>query len=142
MKPSPLIPTDPCLCIALRRAAQKMTDCYDKELRPAGVSVNQYSLLVNISRMEGCGTGELAQRVKLEKSTLVRTLQPLLRDGLILDKAPKTARRRQLFVSSRGRGVLERAFPLWENAQKAITLVLGENRAALMDIATRLDALE
>ena len=138
MKPPVTVPRTPCLCIALRRAAQKVTEWYDEALKPAGITVNQYSLLANIDRMEGCGTGELAQRVKLEKSTLVRTLHPLLRDGLILDNAPATSRRRQLFVSPRGKDVLKKAFPLWELAQKKIVLALGENHAALMDIFTRL----
>lgn len=134
MKNRNYIPEKPCLCINLRRVAQKVTDFYDRVLQPVGVSVNQYSLLVNISRMEGCGTGELAQRVRLEKSTLVRTLQPLLRAGLIEDKAPGKARRRRLYISPQGEEVLQKAFPLWQKAQGELAGALGENYSSLIAV--------
>ena len=139
MKKRDYIPEVPCLCINLRRVAQKVTEFYDNTLKPVGVSVNQYSLLVNISRMEGCGTGELAQRVRLEKSTLVRTLQPLLRSGLIEDKSSGEARRRQLYISPQGEKILKKAFPLWEKAQGELATKLGGNYASLLAIFDQID---
>ena len=142
MKKRDYIPKEACLCIHLRRVAQKVTDFYDKSLKPVGVSINQYSLLVNISRMEGCGTGELAQRVRLEKSTLVRTLQPLLRNGLIKDKSADKVRRRQLYLSPQGEEVLQKAFPLWQKAQEDLTSRLGTNYSGLLAIFTQIDLWE
>ena len=131
-----------CICIRLRRVAQKITDFYDETLRPAGISVNQYSLLSNISRMEGCGTGELAQKVKLEKSTLVRTLQPLLRDGLITDKSSEGNRRRQIYLTPHGQDVLKKAIPLWDKAQRDIVSKLGTSHEMLMEIFGKVDSWE
>ena len=142
MKKRDPIPEVPCLCIKLRRVAQKVTDLYDTTLKPAGVSVNQYSLLVNISRMEGCGTGELAQRVRLEKSTLVRTLQPLLRSGLIEDRASGEVRRRRLYISPQGKDVLRQAFPLWQKAQEELAATLGDNYSSLITLFDQLDQRE
>ena len=136
------IPETPCICINLRRVAQKITDGYDKALKPAGVSVNQFSLMVNISRMEGCGTGELAHRVRLEKSTLVRTLQPLLRQGFIEDKASGRARRRRLYISPLGEEILKSAFPLWEKVQKETATKLGVRFDDLMGIFEQIDGME
>lgn len=142
MKTRDYIPQKPCVCINLRRIAQKVTDFYDKALAPAGVSVNQYSLLVNISRVEGCGTGELAERVRLEKSTLVRTVQPLLRDGLIEDRAAAKSRRRRLYLTPAGEGVLQQAFPLWEKAQEDIAVKLGKSHAELGAFFTHAESWE
>lgn len=142
MKKRSYIPASPCVCINLRRIAQKVTDFYDNALKPAGVSVNQYSLLVNISRMEGCGTGELAQRVRLEKSTLVRTLQPLLRDGFIVDKSSGPSRRRQLYLTPPGESVLKKAFPLWSKAQEEVAVKLGTSHAELAELFKRADVWE
>lgn len=114
--------------------AQKVTDFYDKALKPAGISLNQYSLLVNLGGIEGCGTGELAQRVKLEKSTLVRTLQPLLRDGLVVDRSPVGSRRRQLYLTPLGRKVMKKAFPLWTKAQEDTAANLGKSLDELMTL--------
>ena len=142
MKKRDYLPEVPCLCINLRRVSQKVTDFYDKSLKPVGVSVNQYSLLVHISRMEGCGTGELAQRVRLEKSTLVRTLQPLLRNGLIDDRSSGEARRRRLYISPQGEEVLKNAFPLWQKAQEELAAKLGNNYSGLIAIFEQLDLWE
>jgi DNA-binding MarR family transcriptional regulator len=114
-----------CICIKLRRIAFKVTEFYDKILKPAGISATQYSLLVNLRREEGCCTGELAERMKLEKSTLVRTLQPLLQDGFIVEKTAGIGRRRCLCLTPAGKEVLQKAFPLWRKAQKEVTVKLG-----------------
>lgn len=142
MKKRDYIPETPCICINLRRIAQKVTDFYDKALKSVGVTINQYSLLVNISRIEGCGTGELAQRVRLEKSTLVRTLQPLLREGLIEDKSLGEIRRRRLYITPRGEEVLKKAFPLWKKAQEEVGIKLGKSHKDLMDIFNQIDLWE
>ena len=123
-----------CICIRMRRAAQRVTDVYDHALKPAGISINQYSLLINISRLESCGTGELARHVRLEKSTLVRTLPPLLKAGFIIDCSPAGSRRRQLELTPLGRKVLEQAIPLWETAQHVLRAKLGARFDACMEI--------
>ncbi|MDR1396137.1 MAG: MarR family winged helix-turn-helix transcriptional regulator [Desulfarculales bacterium] len=110
-----------------------MTDFYDRALRPVGITTNQYFLLASIRQMEGCGSGELAQRAGLEKSTLVRTLQPLLREGLIVDKSPPKARKRQLYLTVSGKEVFREALPLWRRAQDEIGVKLGRSHDELME---------
>ena len=132
----------PCLCIRMRRASQKMTDFYGRMLASVGLTLNQFSLLVNISRMEGCGTGELARKVGQDKSTLVRTLEPLMREGLIVDRAPENERKRQLHVTQQGRAVLNQATPMWAEAQTRLAAKLGKSHAELMAFFDRLDELD
>ncbi|MDR1535721.1 MAG: MarR family winged helix-turn-helix transcriptional regulator [Planctomycetota bacterium] len=134
------IPREPCACIILRRIAQKATDFYDQALEPVALSVNQYSLLVNVARKEGCGTGELARRVGLEKSTLVRTLEPLIRDGFVTDEAPAASRSRCFFLTLLGVKALEKALPLWQRAQEGITARLGMGTADLLRLRERFEA--
>ena len=132
----------PCLCIRMRRAAQKVTDFYDQMLSSTGLTVNQFSLLVNISRMEGCGTGELARKVGQEKSTLVRTLQPLIRNGLVKDRSSEGERRRRLYLTPQGTATLTKAVPLWKKAQTALAEKLGTTHTALLEIFDGIDILE
>lgn len=136
------IPDSPCFCIRLRRIAQKVTDFYDKIIKPSGVSANQFFLLVNLNFTEGCGIGELAQRVKLEKSTLARTLRPLLLSGLVVDKSSEKSRKRQLHVSSLGKDTLEKALPLWKKAQEEMTIRLEMGHDDFMDIFKQIDLLD
>ena len=142
MKQREYIPETPCVCIHLRRIAQKVTDLYDNALKPAGITVNQYSLLVNISKIEGCGIGELAQRIRLEKSTLVRTLQPLLRDRLIVDRAAKGQRKRRLYLTLVGEETLKAAFPLWSKAQEDVAERLHHKQENLMELFAEIDLWE
>lgn len=132
----------PCVCIALRRVTQKVTDFYDQALKSTGININQYSLLINIKHIEGCGTGELAQRVGLEKSTLVRTLQPLLRDGFVIDGAPQNSRSRQLYLSEKGQTTLKKAQPLWSKAQEDVIHQLGVTAKSFGKILDSLYQLE
>ena len=130
-----------CICIRMRRAARQVKDFYDQILAPAGISAAQYSLLINLSRMEGCGTGELAQAVQHEKSTLVRTLQPLLDAGRIEDRSPRPSRRRQLYLTPEGKRVLHLALPLWKEAQKALRSRLGKDSEQFMATLRLFDSL-
>lgn len=131
--------SEPCVCINLRRVGRKVTGFYDKALEPVGIGVTQYSLLINICHIEGCGTGELAQRVKLEKSTLVRTLQPLLKAGLVVDKSSGEKRRRCLYLTPAGEDVLKRAYPLWMKAEEEVMLKLGMSYEEIVKFFERVD---
>lgn len=117
-----------------------MTDYYDKALEPLGISLNQFSLLVNIRAIEGCGTGELAQRVKLEKSTLARTLQPLIRSGLIVDKSPEKSRRREYYLSASGRKFLKAAVPIWSRVQDDIAAKMGKSLDEILELFDNVDS--
>lgn len=134
-------PQSPCVCTNLRRMAQRVTGFYDAALEPAGISVTQYSLLANISRMPGCGTGQLAQRVRLERSTLVRTLQPLLHQGFIVDKARRKSEAPALSQPAGGRR-FGQAMTLWQQAQTDIKTHLGESYETLWHIFTQIDSLK
>jgi DNA-binding MarR family transcriptional regulator len=135
------LPKEPCICIGFRRIARKFTDFYDKYLQPAGIGANQFSLLVNIDRMEGCAIGELARKINLEKSTLVRTLQPLLRAELIVDKSQAKTRKRELYLTPAGKEVLQKALPLWTEAQENVKAKLGWRHDELVEIFKRIKSL-
>ena len=102
-----------------------MTDYYDRMLAPSGITVSQFSLLRNLRRLEVATASDLADRVELERSTLVRTLKPLLEAGLIEDKAAPGTRNRRLRVTAAGEQVLAEALARWREAQKGIAKRLG-----------------
>ena len=114
-----------CHCINLRRAATAVTDYYDRILKPAGLTINQYSLLINIARNQPLSVSALSAAVGLERTTLTRSLQPLFRAGLIIDQAQAGSRERQLHLSPHGSRLLKSAAPLWEQAQAGIETALG-----------------
>ena len=129
-----------CYCINVRRAANRITDFYDRLLDPFGISINQFCILNNLSLMSGCGTGELANQLQLEKSTLVRSLKPLQDSGYIEDTSPPGSRSRQLYLTAAGEKLLAEAKPSWEEAQKQIKAKLGSDEIrTLMSLLGELD---
>ena len=132
----------PCHCINLRRANTAVTTYYDRVLAPLGVTVSQYSLLVNLGRMGPVSVSRLAEKMGLERTTLTRTIRPLLAQNLIEDGAPPGSRDRRLSLTKAGRERLADGLGLWEEAQKAFERQLGPTRLSMLNqCLTALEAL-
>lgn len=120
-----------CHCINLRRASHLITEIYNRRLEPAGMTVNQYSILTNLSRMTGCSVTQLAAELELERTTLVRNLKPLLANGWILDTAQAGRRDRSLLVSAEGEKAVQEARAYWQEAQKEVEERIGRETLEL-----------
>lgn len=127
-----------CYCTNLRRSANALSEFYDAALKKAGVTVSQYNLLVNLSRLGSANITRWAERVGLERSTMVRNIAVLEARGMV-ETAP--GRGRVLTLSPAGREALERAVPIWEEAQRKLEDFLGEDAAAILRIGARLQRL-
>lgn len=127
-----------CLCGRVRRASRTLTRLYDEALQPSGLTVTQFSILRTLSRLERPTLGELSEETAHEKSGLWRTVQPLIRDGLI-DAAPD-GRVQRLSLSDQGMMALVRALPLWREAQSRVDRVLGPRSRALVDLLSEVEA--
>ena len=119
-------PPSVCHCINARRVAGLITELYDDCLAPAGLTVSQYSLLANLESVSPASISDLAARVGLERTTLVRNLKPLMERGLICDLAEAGRRNRRLELSESGRILLEEARSLRQEAQQEMRERLGE----------------
>lgn len=134
-------PTD-CYCLKIRRATASVTKHYDCVLAPCGVTVSQYSLLLNISRAEQCSIRELADMAELDRSTLSRNLKPLFHEGLVVNTKQQGTRNHQLELTEAGKETLECAKRLWAEAQQDVKIKLGdEGLNALEKILGSLEAL-
>lgn len=117
-----------CYCIRLRRAANTVSHLYDCCLDSVGLSITQYSLLSNLRKIENCSVTDLANRVGLERTTVVRTLRPLLERGLIADISAEGQRNRILNVTEEGIEVLSKSKAMWNDAQSRIEQRIGKDR--------------
>lgn len=119
---------DACLCFALRKASRSVTRLYDEALRDAGISINQFSLLLTIACKAPVSVNTLAASAAMDQSTLSRNLRPLEKKGLIQLRPGADRRQRLVRLSARGRRVIARAYPLWKEAQVRAEAVLGGRR--------------
>ena len=97
--------TEGCYCATIKRAEQKITTLYNRYLERAGITRGQYALLVNIQNHPGISVSGLAERMNLERTTLVRNLKPLESRRLIRDTA-QSGRSRSLELTEEGKEIL------------------------------------
>lgn len=81
---------------------------------------------------------ELSDWLGLERTTLVRNLQPLQRDGLAQAVGGGRGGWVELSITAKGRKKIEEFMPAWRTAQSAVVKTLGERRwsAILSDLET------
>lgn len=121
-----------CTCAAIRRAARRVTQLYDEALKPLGLKLTQYSLLLNISVLDGPSITDLAEHVAMDRTTLTRNLAPLRHAGWVQLTAGADKRRRCVMLSKAGRAILEAARPLWHAAEMDLRDAAGEERMAMV----------
>ena len=119
-----------CYCINLRRAANAVSRLYDAHLEPLGLTVNQFSLLRAVGRIGPCSVTRLAEDTGLERTTLVRTVEPLIRRGLVRDAAGTGRRARRLELTEQGRALAREGLERWKDAQRALEQRVGEEEMA------------
>ncbi len=122
----------PCTCAALRRATRRLTQAYDRALRPSGLRLTQYSVLANVARRNGLSITELAAILAMDRTTLTRNLTPLERAGLIRVAPGPDRRRRAVEITVAGRRRYEAAEPLWREAERAFRRSMGKREAAAL----------
>lgn len=113
-----------CYCTNLRRSANIISDFYDASLKGAGLTIAQYYLLINLSRLGSANITHWAEHVGLDRSTMVRNIKLLQTRDLV----KITEGHGKVFtLSSEGKRVLELAIPLWQRAQERIEDILGKD---------------
>lgn len=108
----------PCYCGSIRQASRIVTQMYDQALKPSGMKVTQFGILRLLSAYPGLTTGEMAEALVMDSTTLTRTLK-IIHDNQWIAVAPGEDRReRHWTITETGKERLREAFPLWKSAQK------------------------
>jgi DNA-binding MarR family transcriptional regulator len=115
---------DRCTAAALRRAARLTTAVYDEALRPLGLKLTQYSLLINIRQAEAPSVTALSDRMMMDRTTLTRNLAPLRKAGWV-QVGDSDGRTRSIALTDAGQAVLRHAVPVWQAAEMQIRDRIG-----------------
>lgn len=131
-----------CHCINIRRAANAVTKYYDRVLKKSGLTVNQYSILCSIQKIEPCSVTALSKRTRLDRTTLVRNLKPIFSAGWIKDEAAEGNRKNQIHLTKAGHEKIAAAKADWEQAQAYLESNLGKgNLQILKDCLLKLEEI-
>lgn len=119
-----------CLCLNLRKTSRNITRFYDQILDEAGIRSTQLSILaaVGSTESEGIGLTDLSSFLAMDRTTLTRTMKPLETRGLVKLNKTEDGRKKAYTLTGRGWLMLDRAYPLWKQAQNEVLGTLGGNR--------------
>ena len=136
-----------CTNLKLRQLSRVVTRHYDSFVAATGLKNTQYSLLSHVVLLGPIRPSDLAQRMRLDASTLTRNLQPLVAQGWLRQGPGDDARSRLVEATEAGRTKRAEAQRAWKQAQLALNARLGSERVAalhalLEDCIDRLDTEE
>src|SRR4051794_35696725 len=72
-----------CVCFNLRWVTRAVTQFFDAEMRRHGIRPTQGTILASLSARDHWTMAELSDWLGMERTTLLRNLRPLQRDGLV-----------------------------------------------------------
>lgn len=131
-----------CMGMHVRRASRIVTQVYDAALRPVGLVLNQFTLLVSIHLVESTPITRLAQELFTDQTTLTRNLKLLEKRGLVAIEPGEDRRVKLVSLTAEGRSVLAQAMPLWEQAQAEVENRLGQQQFyTLLSVLSEVTAL-
>lgn len=117
-----------CACFNLRRAARAVTRLFDEILEPGGLRSTQFVAMVVIHAERGPTLPRLSKALGIDRSTLTRNLQPLVRTGLVETKSGPGSRTATARLTPKGERILLRCLPLWQEAQGRFEARVGASK--------------
>ncbi len=90
----------------VNRAARLMAQQLADELRPAGIGIGQWAVLLHLWSRDGMSQAELSRVVAIEPPTMVRTIDRMVRDRLVERRSDeRDARISRIYLTERGRSI-------------------------------------
>lgn len=118
--------SDACVGLTLRKASRAATQMYDQIMMPSGLTNVQFSLLSSLYYVGNISMKKLATRLVMDRTSLTRTLAPLVKRNLVQVVASENDRRRkEISLTADGLQALVNALPLWQVAQERMEASFG-----------------
>lgn len=117
-----------CFALHARMTARLLSRTYEAALRPLGLKLPQFGILGAIGHGTTASETVLADRLGLERTTLVRNLKVLAENGWI-EPVMGDGRGLRHRLTPAGQAILEAAIPLWQKAQDQLEAKLKDTDA-------------
>jgi len=121
-----------CLCAALSRAQRAVHRRYEAVLKTKGVTPGQFTILTTLERAGETTISNLARLISIDRTTLTRSLVPLVRAGRVADRSEKDQRVRRLALTTKGHKTQAAAERSWQRAQADFMAAIGEDNAGIL----------
>ncbi len=115
-----------CYMFANRQATRFVSQIYERHLGKVGLTATQFSILGVLNSKPGMTMVDLAELLVMDRTSLVRALQPLTREKLVVSAPVQdSARRRTISLTKSGEQQFKLAIPEWEAAQAEYEGLVG-----------------
>src|SRR5690606_329151 len=95
----------------------------------AGLQKTQFTLLVMVAILNQSTVSDLAEMLVMDQTTVTRGLDLLKKQGLVESVPGEDRRTRLVTLTAQGEEMLEKAMPLWEQAQAKMLGELGPEKS-------------
>ncbi len=125
-----------CVCFNLRWVSRAFSQFFVAQLGQHGLLPTQTPILGLLAARPEASMAEVSDWLAMDRTTLVRNLRPLERDGLVKASGKGRGHKVSLTLTAKGRQALQKFLPEWQVAQAKIIKTLGEERwnAILCDL--------
>lgn len=117
-----------CVCFNLRWVSRALTQFFVAELNHHGLLPTQTPILAALSARPEANMAELSDWLGMDRTTLVRNLRPLERDGLVKSTGKGRGNKVSLSLTPRGRTAMQKFLPDWQVVQQKVIKTLGKER--------------
>ena len=114
-----------CLAVRVRLIGRTVTAVYDGALEGHGLTIAQLNLLAALGKAGPCPPSTLGEVLQLERSTVSRNLNLLLRHGWIEAVSSDAKGIREVALTRAGRAKIDSVMPQWRKAQRQAAKLLG-----------------
>lgn len=120
----------PCVCTTVRKASRALSRLFDESLAPADMTAAQLAILRGIHRGEPSGRplSRLAESLVMDRTSLYRSLAPMIRKGWIVLKPGAAGRTRLAVLTRAGVAATDGAAAHWEAVQTRVLAAIGADR--------------
>jgi DNA-binding MarR family transcriptional regulator len=117
-----------CVCFNLRWVSRAFSHFFVSELNHHGLLPTQTPILGLLAAKPEASMAEVSDWLAMDRTTLVRNLRPLERDGLVKATGKGRGNKVSLSLTAKGRMALQKFLPDWELAQQKVIKTLGKER--------------
>ena len=115
-----------CLGVRVRLIGRAVSAVYDHAVSVHGVTIAQVSLMAVLGKVGPCPPSRLGEVLQLERSTVSRNLEILLRNGWVQADSSDAKGVREVSLTATGWQKLESVMPAWRRAQAEAARLLGD----------------
>jgi DNA-binding MarR family transcriptional regulator len=124
-----------CISVRLRLLNRVVTNIYETALRPLGLKASQLNILTVTAKLGVARPAQVCRILRLETSTLSRNLERMKARGWIEVMPEEDGRAQPFRLTARGKRLIEKAFPKWQEGQRSAEELLDQEGVAVLDRA-------